>query len=58
MLTFTGIFVWIKQIFNENQYNDSLKRYVVSHHPKTPGDVENLERQWSYQRHSGGGWWL
>lgn len=45
----------IKQYFYSDNYGNNLKKFIAKHSPKTPADIEYLERQWLYKQ-NGGSW--
>lgn len=56
MLDMTQLLAVFKHLFRDRSYGDSLQDFIASHNPKTPADIEHLERKWQYQRHAGGQW--
>lgn len=60
MLETNQIVALFKHFFTDRSYGESLQQYIASKNPKTPADVEILERQWQYRQnhHSSGGQWL
>lgn len=58
MLDMTQLLTVFKHIFKDRGYGESLHDYIASHNPKTPADIEFLERQWQYgnMKNTGGQW--
>lgn len=56
MLDITQLLTAVKHLFTDKSYGESLQDFIAQHNPKTPSDIEHLERKWQYDRHSGGHW--
>jgi hypothetical protein len=48
---------WIKSLFTEQSYQDSIEHYVASKHPTTTAEVEHWVREYD-QHQRNGGWAL
>ena len=46
---------WIKSLFNERTYKDSLEYFIESKNPKSTAEVEYWTRY--YDQHTTGGSW-
>jgi hypothetical protein len=44
----------LAEMFPGQDYQSRLERYISSHYPTSPGDVEYLERQFYQHQKSGG----
>lgn len=60
MFDMTHLLTVLTQVFKDKDYGESLNEYITARNPKSPGDVEFLEKQWQYRQfnHTGGGQWL
>jgi hypothetical protein len=59
MLTVENIYTLLGRLFKTPSYGEHLENYIVSHNPKTSGDIERLEKQWQQNKnHIHGGQWL
>jgi len=47
---------WIKSLFNNATYQDSVEYYVTSKQPKSTAEVEYWVQHYSYHKHNNGGW--
>jgi hypothetical protein len=45
---------WIKSLFTEQSYQDSIERYVVSKNPTSAAEVEHWIREYAQRTHNGG----
>lgn len=57
MLEISQLLSVFKHLFKDTStYSESLQNFIASRNPKTPADVEHLERQWLYSNRQGGQW--
>lgn len=56
MLEMSQLLSVIKHLFKDKSYGDSLHDFIAARNPKTPADVEHLERQWLHNVRQGGQW--
>ncbi len=46
----TKILQWVKSLFQERSYQDSVEHYVASKHPKSTAEVEFWIREYDQRR--------
>lgn len=56
MLEMSQLLSVFKHLFKDRGYGENLQDFIASRNPKTPADIEHLERQWLYNIRHGGQW--
>jgi hypothetical protein len=51
----SAFITWLRELFTDQTYGQSLETFIVSHNPTSNEQVESLEREWHMHklRHSG-----